>query len=145
MGAKGGGQKSADQEVDRPGTGPSRRLLPRVTSLLALEGVLRRIGCIPGVAPSYKYKERGENEKHTPHTTPSPLLSSHLSESSLREFRSRDTQEGRWQRRSSPNCTSMRVREIVGGCAGLVGALLRLYLDGCLFGCKCSRLSLFVI
>ena len=27
------------------------------------------------------------------------------------------------------------------GCAGLVGALLRLYLDECLFGCKCSRLS----
>ena len=24
------------------------------------------------------------------------------------------------------------------------GTLLRLYLDGCLFGCKCSRLSLFV-
>ena len=28
-----------------------------------------------------------------------------------------------------------------GGCAGLVGALLCLYLDECLFGCKCSRLS----
>ena len=82
--------------------------------------------------------------QHTPHTTPSPLLSSHLSESSLREFRSRGTQEGRWQRRSSPNCTSTRVREIVGGCAGLVGDLLRLYLDGCLFGCKCSRLSLLI-
>ena len=27
------------------------------------------------------------------------------------------------------------------GSAGLVGTLLRLYLDGCLFGCKCSRLS----
>ena len=78
---------------------------------------------------------------HTPHTTPSLLLSSHLSESSLREFRSAGTQEGHWQWRSSPNCTSTRVREIVGGSAGLVGALLRLYLDGCLFGCKCSRLS----
>ena len=33
------------------------------------------------------------------------------------------------------------MRERVGGCAGLVGALLRLYHDGCLFGCKCSRLS----
>ena len=33
------------------------------------------------------------------------------------------------------------MREIVGGCAGLVGALLRLHLDGCLFGCKCLRLS----
>ena len=31
--------------------------------------------------------------------------------------------------------------EIVRGCNGLVGALLSLYLDGCLFGCKCSRLS----
>ena len=30
------------------------------------------------------------------------------------------------------------------GCAGLVGALLRLYLDGGLFGCKCSRLSLLI-
>ena len=29
----------------------------------------------------------------------------------------------------------------VGGSAGLVGTLLRLYLDGCLFSCKCSRLS----
>ena len=29
----------------------------------------------------------------------------------------------------------------VGGSAGLVGTLLRLYLDGCLFGCKCSSLS----
>ena len=46
-------------EVDRPGTGPSRLQLPRVTSLLALEGSLRRIGCIPGVAPFYKYKGRG--------------------------------------------------------------------------------------
>ena len=27
------------------------------------------------------------------------------------------------------------------GCAGLVGALLRLYLDRCFFGCKCSRPS----
>ena len=26
----------------------------------------------------------------------------------------------------------------------LVGALLRLYLDGCLFGCKCLRLSLLI-
>ena len=77
----------------------------------------------------------------TPHTTPSLLLSSHLSESCLREFRSRGTQEGHRQRRSSTNCTSTRVTEIVGGCAGLVGALLHLYLDGCLFGCKCSRLS----
>ena len=25
-----------------------------------------------------------------------------------------------------------------------IGALLRLYLDGCLFGCKCSRLSLLI-
>ena len=81
---------------------------------------------------------------HTTHTTPSLLLSSHLSESSLREFRSRGTQEGRRKRRSSPNCTSTRVREIVGGCAGLVGALLCLYLNGCLFGCKCSRLSLLI-
>ena len=81
---------------------------------------------------------------HTTHTTPSLLLSSHLSESSLREFRSRGTQEGCRQRRSSPNCISTRVREIVEGCAGLVGALLRLYLDGCLFGCKCLRLSLFI-
>ena len=79
-----------------------------------------------------------------PHTTPSLLLSSHLSESSLREFRSRVTQEGCRQWRSSPNCTSMRVREIVGVCAGLVGALLRLYLNGCLIGCKCSRLSLLI-
>ena len=78
---------------------------------------------------------------HTTHTTQSLLLSSHLSESSLREFRSRGTQEGRRQRLSSPNCTSMRERDIVGGCAGLVGALLRLYLDECLFGFKCSRLS----
>src|SRR6185369_10619518 len=46
-------------EVDRPGTGPSRLQLPRVTSLLALESGLRRTGCIPGVAPSYKYKGRG--------------------------------------------------------------------------------------
>ena len=57
--------------------------------------------------------------RHTPHTTPSPLLSSHLSESSLREFRSRGTQEGHRQRRSSPNYTYTRVREIVGGSAGL--------------------------
>ena len=28
-----------------------------------------------------------------------------------------------------------------GDVVGLVGTLLRLYLDGCLFGCKCSRLS----
>ena len=28
-----------------------------------------------------------------------------------------------------------------GGSAGLVGTLLCLYLDGCLFGCKCLRLS----
>ena len=55
---------------------------------------------------------------HT-HTTPSLLLSSHLSESSLREFRSRGTQEGHRQRRSSPNYTSTRVREIVGGSVGL--------------------------
>ena len=27
-----------------------------------------------------------------------------------------------------------------GGSAGLVGTLLCLYLDGCLFGCKCLRL-----
>ena len=80
----------------------------------------------------------------TPHTIPSPLLSSHLSESSLREFRSRGTQEGRRQQRSSPICTSTRVREIVGGCAGLVGALLHSYLDRCLFGCKCLRLSLLI-
>ena len=80
----------------------------------------------------------------TPHTTPSLLLSSRLSENSLREFSSRGTQEGHWQQRSSPNYTSTRVREIVGGCAGLIGALLCLYLDGCLFGCKCSRLSLFI-
>ena len=80
----------------------------------------------------------------TPHTTPSPLLSSHLSESILREFRIRGTQEWHRQWRSSPNCTSTREREIVGGCAGLVGALLRLYLDRCLFGCKCSRLSLLI-
>src|SRR6185295_9151567 len=51
----------------RPGTGPSRLQLPCVTSLLALEGGLRRIGCIPGVAPSYKYKGRGENETHNTH------------------------------------------------------------------------------
>ena len=81
---------------------------------------------------------------HTTHTTQSLLLSSHLSESSLREFRSRGTQKGRRQQRSSPNCTSTRVREIVGGCAGLVGALLRLYLDRCLFGCKCLRLFLLI-
>ena len=31
-----------------------------------------------------------------------------------------------------------------GDVVGLVGTLLRLYLDGCLFDCKCSRLSLFV-
>src|SRR6185369_2912225 len=100
----------------RPGTGPSRLQLPCVTYLLALEGGLRRIGCIPGVAPSYKYKGRGENETHhTPHTTPSPLLSSHLSESSLWKFSSRGTQEGHRQWRSSPNCTSTRVREIFGG------------------------------
>ena len=30
------------------------------------------------------------------------------------------------------------------GMCRAVGALLRLYLDGCLFGCKCSRLSFFV-
>ena len=29
----------------------------------------------------------------------------------------------------------------VGGSAGLVGTLLRLYLDGCLFSYKCSSLS----
>ena len=28
-----------------------------------------------------------------------------------------------------------------GGSAGFVGTILRLYLDGCLFDCKCSRLS----
>ena len=31
-----------------------------------------------------------------------------------------------------------------GDVVGLVGTLLRLYLDGCLFDCKCLRLSLFV-
>ena len=77
---------------------------------------------------------------HTTHHT----ISSHLSESCLREFRCRGTQEGRRQWYSSLNCTSTRVREIVGGCVGLVGSLLRLYLDGCLFGCKCSRLSLLI-
>ena len=55
----------------------------------------------------------------TLHTTPSLLLSSYLSESCLREFRSRGTQEGHRQQRSSPNYTSTRVREIVGGSAGL--------------------------
>ena len=64
--------------------------------------------------------------------------------SCFRGFRSRGTQDGRWQWCSSPNFTSTRVREIVRGCAGLVGTLLRLYLDGCLFGCKCSRLSLLI-
>ena len=29
----------------------------------------------------------------------------------------------------------------VGGSVELVGTLLRLYLDGCLFDCKCSSLS----
>jgi len=81
---------------------------------------------------------------HTTHHIISSLESSLEVRSCLREFRSRGTQEGRRQRRSSPNCTSTRVREIVGGCAGLVGSLLRLYLDGCLSGCKCSRLSLLI-
>ena len=45
--------------VGRRPSGPHRLKLPRVTSLLALEGGLRRIGCIPGVALSYKYKGRG--------------------------------------------------------------------------------------
>ena len=82
--------------------------------------------------------------RHTTHTTQHIISSLEFSLECLGEFRSRGTQEGRRQRRSSPNCTSTRVREIVGGCAGLVGALLRLYLDGCLFGYKCSRLSLLV-
>ena len=38
----------------------------------------------------------------------------------------------------------LRVRERVGGSAGSISTLLRLYLDGCLFGCKCSRLSLLI-
>jgi len=62
---------------------------------------------------------RHTHTHNTPYTTPSLLLSSHLSESSLREFRSRGTQEGHRQRRSSPNYTSTRVREIVGGSDGL--------------------------
>ena len=81
---------------------------------------------------------------HITHHTISSLESSLEVYNYLREFRSRGTQEGHRQRCSSPNCTSMRVREIVGGCAGLIDALLCLCLDGCLFGCKCSRLSLLI-
>ena len=54
--------------VGRRPSGPHRLKLPRVTSLLALEGGLRRIGYIPGVGPSYKYKGRG-SEYTPPHTT----------------------------------------------------------------------------
>ena len=80
------------------------------------------------VAPSYKYRGGWRNNI--------PLNTTHLSSlwsleafilDSLGSLRGVERLEGEWGG--------------VGGSAGLVGTLLRLYLDGCLFGCKCLRLS----
>ena len=92
--------------------GPHRLSVTHGVAWLATYGGL---ASFPGWLPPINTRGGAPNEDtHTPHTTPSLLLSSHLSETCLREFRSRGTQEGCQQWCSSPICTSHESEEELG-------------------------------
>ena len=67
------------------------------------------------------------------HNTPQPLPSSSL-RLELEDLHPRCFKQPRGVEDQEES------EEESGGSAGFVGTLLHLYLDGCLFGCKCSRI-----
>jgi hypothetical protein len=111
--------------VGRPAHGP--HYLKSSTWRLLI-GCLAQLSAAHPVAPSYKYKGRGCKWDNIHHNT------THLSSFGACCLHPRCFRQPRRCRRLGGEWGGVR------GSARFVGTLLRLYLDGCLFGCKCSWL-----